>query len=80
MGDHGAATGGALGDTGRAGAFDPLVEQVKSALPRNSSALILVAETPTAEELIAAVETSGQVSRQQLTDEQVDQLSEAAAR
>jgi uncharacterized membrane protein len=78
-GTMGAATGGALGDTGRAGAFDPLVDQVKAALPRNSSALILVAETPTAEELIAAVETSGQVSRQQLTDEQVDQLSETAA-
>jgi uncharacterized membrane protein len=75
----GAVTGGAVGDTGRAGAFDPLVDQVKAALPRNSSALILVAETPTAEELIAAVETGGQVSRQQLTDEQVDQLSETAA-
>ena len=77
-GTMGAVTGGALGDTARAGAFDPLVDQVKAALPRNSSALILAAGTPTAEELIAAVESSGEVSRQQLTDEQVEQLSAAA--
>ena len=77
-GTMGAATGGALGDTGRAGAFDPLVEQVKDALPRNSSALILVAEPSTAEELISAAGESGQVSRQQLTDEQVEQLNDAA--
>ncbi len=77
-GTMGAVTGGALGDTARAGAFDPLVDQVKAALPRNSSALILAAETPTAEELIAAVDSSGEVSRQQLTDEQVEQLSAAA--
>ena len=77
-GTLGTATGGALGDTGHAGAFDPLVAQVKDALPRNASALMLVAETPTAEELISVVGTSGQVNRQQLTDEQVDQLSEAA--
>ena len=75
----GALTGGAVGDTGRAGAFDELVEQVKAALPRGSSALILVAEPDTAEELIAAAGAGGRVSREQLTDEQVDDLSAAAA-
>lgn len=77
-GTMGAAAGGAAGDTGRVGAFDPLVEQVKDALPRNSSALILVAEPSTAEELTSAVGAGGQVSRQQLTDEQVEQLNDAA--
>ena len=77
-GTMGAATGGAAGDTGSSGAFDPLVEQVKDALPRNSSALILVAEPSTAEEFIAAAGADREVSRQQLTDEQVEQLSHAA--
>ena len=74
----GALTGGALGDSGRAGAFDPLVDQVKGALPQGSSALILVAKGSTAEELISAVGPGARVSRQQLTDEQVEHLSEAA--
>ena len=77
-GTMGAMTGGVAGDTGSAGAFDPLVEQVKDALPRNSSALILVAEPSTAEEFIAAAGADRQVSRQQLTDEQVEELSQAA--
>ena len=77
-GTMGAMSGGALGDTGSKGAFDPLVEQVKDALPRNSSALILAAEPSTAEEFIAAAGADRQVSRQQLTDEQVEHLSEAA--
>jgi uncharacterized membrane protein len=74
----GAATGGAVGDTGTAGAFDALVERVEAALPRNSSALILVAETPTAEGLISTAGAGGQVSRQELTDEQMEQLRAAA--
>ena len=77
-GTMGAMTGGVAGDTGSAGAFDPLVEQVKDALPRNSSALILVAEPSTAEEFIAAAGANRQISRQQMTDEQVEQLSQAA--
>lgn len=77
-GTMGAMSGGALGDTGSRGAFDPLVEQVKDALPRNSSALILAAEPSTAEEFIAAAGADRQVSRQQLTDEQVEHLSQAA--
>lgn len=77
-GTMGAMTGGALGDTGSQGAFDQLVDQVKDALPRNSSALILVADPSTAEEFVAAAGADRQVSRQQLTDEQVEHLSQAA--
>ena len=77
-GTMGAVTGGAAGDTGSTGTFDALVEQVKDALPRNSSALILVAEPSAAEEFIAAAGADRQVSRQQLTDEQVERLSQVA--
>jgi uncharacterized membrane protein len=77
----GAVAGGAFGSAGRPGAFDPVVEQVKDALPRSTSALILVAERPTAEELISAVGAkSRKVLRQPLTDEQVGQLTQAAVR
>lgn len=80
-GTMGAVTGGALGASEQAGAFDPLVEPVKAALPHNSSALILVAENATAEELVSAVGArSRQVLRQDLTDEQVEQLKQAAVR
>lgn len=80
-GTMGALTGGAVGASEQPGAFDPLVEQVKDALPRNSSALILVAENATAEELVSAVEARGrQVVRQEMTDEQVEQLKQAAVR
>jgi uncharacterized membrane protein len=78
-GTIGAITGGAIGASERTGAFDPLVEHVKDALPSNASALILVAEPATAEELISAVaERGGRVSRQELTDEQVEELTQAA--
>lgn len=78
-GTMGAAAGGALGTPEQTGAFDSLVEQVKDALPHNSSALILVAENATAEELVSAVGARGrQVLRQDLTDEQVGQLKQAA--
>lgn len=78
-GTMGAVAGGALGASEQTGAFDPLVEQVKEALPHNTSALILVAENATAEELISAVGARGrQVLRQDLTDEQVEQLTQAA--
>ena len=77
-GTMGTVTGAAAGDTGSAGTFDPLVEQVKDALPRNSSALILAAEPSAAEEFIAAAGADRQVSRQQMTDAQVEQLSQVA--
>ncbi len=74
----GAVAGGAFGSAGRPGAFDPIVEKVKDALPRSTSALILVAENETAGELVAAVGAKGrQVLRQPLTDEQVNQLTQA---
>jgi len=77
----GALAGGAFASAGRPGPFDPLVEQVKEALPDSTSALILVAETATAQELVSAVGGKGrQVIRQALTDEQVDQLTHAAVR
>jgi hypothetical protein len=71
-------TGAALRDTGRPGAFGPLVDRVKDALPRGSSALILVAEPALAELLISVVGPRARVSRQLLTDEQVERLIEAA--
>lgn len=78
-GTTGAVAGGALGAPEQTGPFDPLVEQVKDALPHNSSALILVAENATAEELVSAVGARGrQVLRQDLTDEQVEELQQAA--
>ena len=78
-GAMGAVGGGVLGASEHEGAFDPLVEQVKDALPHNTSALILVAEHATAEQLIAAVGANGrQTLRQDLTDEQVEQLTQAA--
>lgn len=59
----------------------PLVEPVKGALPHNSSALILVAEPKTTEELVSVVGArSRQVLRQALMDEQVVQLKQAAVR
>lgn len=80
-GTMGAVTGGALGASEGAGAFDPVVEQVKDALPHGSSALILVADDATAEEFVSAVGArAAQVLRQDLTDEQVDKLTDAAVR
>jgi uncharacterized membrane protein len=81
LGTMGAVAGGAVGASEQMGAFDPLVEQVKDALPHNSSALILVAENATAEELVSSVGSRGrQVLRQDLTDEQIEQLKQAAVR
>lgn len=82
LGAAGAVAGGAVGASKkRNGAFDPLVEQVKQALPDNSSALILVAENDTAEKLVSAVGARGrQVLRQDLTAEQATQLTKAAVR
>ncbi|SRR6266487_6385145 len=78
-GTMGAVAGGAVGASDEPGAFDPLVEDVKDALPHNSSALILVAENATAEELVSAVGArSRQVLREDLTDEQIEELTHAA--
>lgn len=75
----GAMAGGAIGAQPQPGAFDPLVDQVKEALPRGSSALILVAEDGTAEQLVTAVgEEARETLRQPLTEEQVEELRLAA--
>ena len=64
-----------------AGAFDPLVEEIKDAMPHGSSALILVAEKATADQLVSAVGGHGrQVIEQDMTHEQVEQLKQAAVR
>ena len=77
-GTMGALTGGAAGAR-EPGAFDPIVDQVKDALPHGTSALILVAEKPTAEQLASAVGRHGrQIIRQEMTDEQVKELKQAA--
>jgi uncharacterized membrane protein len=84
LGTVGAITGGTIGaskeQADAQGAFAPLVKEVKAALPHNSSALFLVAEPETAEELVSAVGDRGrQILREELTDEQITQLTEAAA-
>jgi uncharacterized membrane protein len=80
-GAMGAIAGGVIGDTGSAGPFDPLVEQVKDALSPGCSALILVAEHATAQELVTAAGADArQVIRRDLTDEQVKLLTQAAVR
>lgn len=80
----GATLGGAAGaakSSAEGGAFDPLVDEVKDALPDGTSALILVADNPTAEEFVSAVRARNrQVIRHELTDEQVEQLKQAAIR
>ncbi len=75
------ATSPDYGDRDHVGAFDPLVDEVKDALPDGTSALILVADNPTAEEFVSAVRARNrQVIRHELTDEQVEQLKQAAIR
>ena len=77
-GTMGALTGAAAGSR-EPNAFDPIVDEVKEALPHDTSALILVAENPTAEALVSAVGRDGrQTLRQEMTDEQVRQLKQAA--
>jgi uncharacterized membrane protein len=80
-GTMGALTGGAAGAAAHeAGVFDPIVDEVKDALPHGSSALILMAEEPTAEKLSSAVGSHGRRTiRQELTDEQIEELERAAA-
>lgn len=80
-GTMGAITGGAIGASGKKGPFDPLVGEIKDALPLGSSALILVAETATAHQFAdAAGEHGKRVIEQDLTDDQVAQLKQVAVR
>jgi uncharacterized membrane protein len=78
-GTMGAVGGAAIGTSGEVGAFDPIVNEVKDSLPHNTSALILVAETVTAEKLATAVGNVGrQTLRRELTDEQLEQMTRTA--
>ena len=81
-GAMGAITGGAIGAASSAGGvFQPLVDEVRDALPSGSSALMLVAEKPTADKLVAAVGSHGrQVIEHPMSEEQVEQLTQAATR
>jgi uncharacterized membrane protein len=78
LGALGAVAGAAFGEPDRMGQFDPLVRRVEEALPRHASALLLVAERPVAERFAAAAsEGSSDVLREELTQEQLEQLSRA---
>lgn len=79
MGAVGAMTGRALGAQKHHGAFDPLVAQVKDAVRRGSSALILVAEHDTAEQLVSTLgDGARRILRHPLTTEQLEELRLAA--
>ena len=78
-GGLGALAGAAVGSHHHT-PFEPLAGKIKDWLPRDSSALILLAETATTEQLIAAVGDRGtHVLREDMTDEQVEQLTKVAA-
>jgi hypothetical protein len=72
---------GAIGSPQTTGAFGALADLVRCVLPADTSALMLVAESPAAEEFVSAVAPrGGQVGRLELSDEQVEQLRLAATR
>jgi len=76
----GAVSGGLIGSKhDDPGPLGPLVQKVKNALSVQTSALILVAETATAEKLVTELGGKAQhVIREPLTDEQLDHLTRAA--
>lgn len=56
-----------------------LADLVRSLLPADTSALMLVAESPAVAEFVSVVAPrGGQVGRRELSDEQVEQLRLAA--
>jgi Protein of unknown function (DUF1269) len=72
---------GAIGSPQTTGALGVLADLVRGVLPADTSALMLVAESPAAEEFVSAVASrGGQVGRLELSDEQVEQLRLAATR
>jgi hypothetical protein len=63
------------------GAFGALADLVRAKLPAGTSALMLIADKPAAGEFVSALAPrGGQVIRQDLSDEQVEQLRLAATR
>jgi uncharacterized membrane protein len=75
------AGAGAIGSVQTTGAFGVLADLVRALLPADTSALMLVADTATAEEFVSSVAPRGdQVGRRELSDEQVAQLRLSATR
>lgn len=75
------AGAGGIGSAQTAGAFGVLADLVRALLPADTSALMLVADSATAEEFVSAVAPrGGQVGRRELSDEQVEQLRLVATR
>lgn len=75
------AAAGAIESRQTPGAFGVLADLVRASLADDTSALMLVAEIPAAEEFVSAVAPrGGQVIRHELPDEQVEQLRLAAMR
>lgn len=65
----------------KTGAFGMLADLLGAALPADSSALLLVAESPAAAEFVSAVAPHGrQAIRHELSDEQLELLRLAASR
>jgi uncharacterized membrane protein len=70
-----------LGTSQSTGPFGVVADFVRALLPADSSALMLIAEGPAADEFVSAVAPRGcQVGRRELSDEQVRQLRLAASR
>jgi uncharacterized membrane protein len=76
----GALSGGLIGSRhDDPGPLGPLVQEVKNALSVQGSALMLVADTATTDQLITALGPKARfVIREPLTDEQLDHLTRAA--
>jgi hypothetical protein len=72
---------GAIGSQQTTGTFGVLADLVRAALSTDTSALMLVADSPNVEDFVSAVAPrGGQVIRQELSDEQVEQLRLVATR
>ncbi len=72
---------GAIQSPQSTGAFGVVADQVRASLPADTSALMLIAESPAAEQFVSAVAPrAGQVIRHELSDKQVEQLRLAATR
>jgi uncharacterized membrane protein len=72
---------GAIQSPQSTGAFGVVADQVRASLPADTSALMLIAESPAAEQFVTTVAPrAGQVIRHELSDELVKQLRLAATR
>jgi hypothetical protein len=70
-----------LGTSASTGPFGVVADFVRTMLPADSSALMLIAESPAVEDFVSALAPRGsQVGRRELADEQVRQLRLAAMR